>query len=79
MLVLYSLAISGVAVKRHLPARCVDQVVLDLFHDLDGASRVDVLAFRLEFHIALYDENLELKFRNINQGKRRLKGGPQVW
>ena len=69
---LYSLAISCVAVKRHLSARCVDQVVLDLFHDLHGASRVHILAFRFEFNIALkialHDENLERKLRKINQG-----------
>ena len=62
---LYSLAISCVAVKRHLSAGCVDQVVLDLFHDLHGASRVDILAFRLKFHIALYDEKFEWKLLNI--------------
>ena len=70
---LYSLAISGVAVERHLSAGCVDQVVLDLFHDLHGASRVHILAFRFEFNIALkialMDENLERKLRKINQGK----------
>ena len=61
----YSLAVSGVAMKSHLSAGCVDQIVLDLFHDLHGASRVHILAFRLKFHIALHDEKFEWKLLNI--------------
>ena len=61
----YLLAISGVAMKSHLSTGCVDQVVLDLFHDLHGASRVDILAFGLKFHIALHDEKFEWMLLNI--------------
>ena len=65
-----SLAVSCVAMKRHLSAGCVDQIVLDLLHDLHGASRVDVaLAIRLKLYVALKSENLPLFFMiNLQRG-----------
>ena len=65
-----SLAVSCVAVKRHLSAGCVDQIVLYLLHDLHGASRVDVaLAIRLKLYVALKNDNLPLIFMiNLQRG-----------